>query len=218
MKNSQNRRFIVAQKHDATRQNQSQNVNDFVAYVEVLKIDLDEFISIQQRNHLLNRLKKKIRKKLNVVTDMSTTRDAFATLTQRIKSSQLFKSDQKNKIHNDRDSLNESDFNSRKRLDSRVENAKKRTKQRDQFNNENRRSDIIRLFWRIASKMNSDSKNDRNCYNCNKKKHFIKNCLELKQKNSQVNAVKSSRQSTHENEQKTLSSRLIIEVSNNSKN
>ena len=64
MKNSQNRRFIVAQKHDATRQNQSQNVNDFVAYVEVLKINLDEFTSIQQRNHLFNRLKKKIKKNL----------------------------------------------------------------------------------------------------------------------------------------------------------
>ena len=77
---------------------------------------------------------------------MLTTRDAFATLTQRIKNSQFFKNDQKNKIHNDWNFLNESDFNSRRRLDSRAENAKKRTKQRDRFNNENRRSDIIRLF------------------------------------------------------------------------
>ena len=47
MKDSQNRHFVVAQKHDATKQNQLQNVNDFVAYVEVLETDLDEFISIQ---------------------------------------------------------------------------------------------------------------------------------------------------------------------------
>ena len=59
---------------------------------------------------------------------MLTTRDAFATLTQRIKSSQFFKNDQKNKIHNDRNFLNKSDFNSRRKFDSRVENAKKRTK------------------------------------------------------------------------------------------
>ena len=115
-------------------------------YVEVLKIDLDEFTSIQQRNHFFNRLKKKIKKKFNVVTDMLTTRDAFTTLTQRIKNSQLFKNDQKNKIHNDRNFLSESDFNSRRRLDNRAENTKKRIKQRDRFNNENRRSDIIRLF------------------------------------------------------------------------
>ena len=75
-------------------------MNDFVAYVEILKIDLDEFTLIQQRNHLFNRLKKKIRKKLNVMTNMLTTRDALATLTQRIKNSQFFKSDQRNKIHN----------------------------------------------------------------------------------------------------------------------
>ena len=121
-------------------------MNDFIAYVEVLKIDLDKFTSIQQRNHLFNRLKKKIKKKFNVVINMSTTRDAFATLTQRIKNSQLFKNDQRNKIHNDRNFLNESDFNSRKRLDSRVKNAKKHTKQRDRFNNEDHRNNITRLF------------------------------------------------------------------------
>ena len=78
--------------------------------------------------------------------NMSTIRNAFATLTQRIKSSQFFKNDQKNKTHNDRNFLSESDFNLRKKLDSRAENAKKYTKQQDRFNNENRCSNIIRLF------------------------------------------------------------------------
>ena len=121
-------------------------MNDFVTYVEVLKIDLDEFTSIQQRNHFFNRLKKKIKKKFNIITDMLTTRDAFATLMQRIKSSQFFKSDQKNKIHNDRDFLNESNFNLRRKLNSRAEDTKKRTKQRNRLNNEDRRNDIIRLL------------------------------------------------------------------------
>ena len=121
-------------------------MNNFVAYVKVLKIDLDEFILIQQKYHLFNRLRKKIKKKLIVIMNMSTIRDAFATLTQRIKNLQFFKNDQKNKIYNDRDFLNKSDFNLCRRFDSRVENAKKRTKQQDQLNNKNRRSDIIRLF------------------------------------------------------------------------
>ena len=62
---------------------------------------------------------------------MLTTRDAFATLTQRIKNSQLFKNDQKNKIHNDRNFLNKNDFNLCRRFDSRVKNAKKRIKQQN---------------------------------------------------------------------------------------
>ena len=52
------------------KQNQSQNVNDFVVYVEVLEIDFDEFTSIQQKNHFFNRLKKKIKEKFNAMTNM----------------------------------------------------------------------------------------------------------------------------------------------------
>ena len=61
--------------------------------------------------------------------NMLITHDAFATLMQRIKNSQLFKNDQKNKIYNDRNFLNKSDFNLRRKFDNRAENAKKRTKQ-----------------------------------------------------------------------------------------
>ena len=59
---------------------------------------------------------------------MLTIYDAFATLTQRIKSSQFFKNDRKNKIYNDKIFLSESDFNLRRRFNNRAENAKKRTK------------------------------------------------------------------------------------------
>ena len=46
MIDSQNRCFVVAQKYNTTKQNQSQSMNDFVAYIEVLEINLDEFTSI----------------------------------------------------------------------------------------------------------------------------------------------------------------------------
>ena len=58
-----------------------------------------------------------------------TIRNAYATLTQRIKNSQFFKNDQKNKIYNNRNFLNKNDFNLFKKLDNRVKNAKKHTKQ-----------------------------------------------------------------------------------------
>ena len=67
-------------------------MNDFIAYVETLKINLDKFTSIQQKNIFFNRLRKKIKEKFNVIIDILTTRDAFATLMQRIKSLQFFKS------------------------------------------------------------------------------------------------------------------------------
>ena len=121
-------------------------MNDFVAYVKVLKINLDESTSIQQRNHLFNRLKKKIKKNFNVVINVLMIRNAFATLTQRIKNSQFSKNNQKNRIHNDRDFLNKSDFNSRRKLNNCVKNTKKRTKQRNQLNNKDCRNNIICLF------------------------------------------------------------------------
>ena len=193
-------------------------MNDFVVYVEVLKANLDEFTSIQQKNHLVNRLKKKIKEKFNAITNMFQTRETLIALTQRIKNSQSFKNDQKNKIHNDRNLQNKNNFNLRKKHDNRVEDAKKRTKQQNQFNNENRRNKIIRLFLRIANETSDDSKNDKNCYNYEKKKHIAKNCLEFKQNNSQVNVIKNFRQSTQQNEQKTFSLQTIIEISNDSKN
>ena len=49
---------------------------------------------------------------------MFTICNAFAMLTQRIKSLQFFKKNQKHKIHNDQNFLNKSDFNLRKKFDS----------------------------------------------------------------------------------------------------
>ena len=74
------------------------------------------------------------------------------------------------------------------------------------------------MFLQIANEASDDLKNDRNYYNCEKKRHIVKNCLEFKQNNFQVNVVKNFRQNTQQSEQKTLSLRTIIEVLNDSKN
>ena len=81
MKNSKNKRFVAIQKYDSVRQKQSQSVNDFVIYFKMFENDLNEFIAGQKRNHLLYRLKKDIRKRLQMMMNMSITRNRLATLT-----------------------------------------------------------------------------------------------------------------------------------------
>ena len=78
-------------------------MNDFVIYFKILENDLNEFIVIQKRNHLFYRLRKDIKKKFQMMTNMSITRDRLATLTQRIKNSQVLKADSENKFQSDRD-------------------------------------------------------------------------------------------------------------------
>ena len=104
MKNSKNKRFVAVQKYDSARQKQSQSVNDFVTYLEMLEDDLNEFTAVQKRNHLFYCLRKDIRERLQMMTNMSITRNRLAALTQRIKSSQTSKADSRNKSRNDRDS------------------------------------------------------------------------------------------------------------------
>ena len=87
MKNFENKRFVVIQKYDFVKQKQSQNVSDFVIYLEMLKNDLNEFIVIQKKNHLLYRLRKNIKKKLQMMTNMLIIRNRLAALAQRIKNS-----------------------------------------------------------------------------------------------------------------------------------
>ena len=87
MKNLKNKRFIATQKYDFVKQKQLQNVNDFMIYLEMLENDLNEFIIVQKKNHLLYRLRKNIKKKFQIMTNMSIIRDRLATLTQRIENS-----------------------------------------------------------------------------------------------------------------------------------
>ena len=66
--------------------------------------------------------------------------------------------------------------------------------------------------------MNDNSKNNKNYYNCEKKKYIAKNYFKFKQNNSQINVARNFRQNIQQNKQKTFSSRIIIEISNDSKN
>ena len=104
MKNSKNKRLVAVQKYDSARQKQSQSVNDFVIYLEMLENNLNEFIVVQKRDHLLYRLRKDIKERLQMMTNMSITRNRLATLTQRIKSSQISNTDSRNKSRSDRNS------------------------------------------------------------------------------------------------------------------
>ena len=70
----------------------------------MLEDDLNEFTAVQKKDHLLYHLKKDIREKLQMMTNISITQDRFAALAQRIKDSQISKADSENKSRNDRDS------------------------------------------------------------------------------------------------------------------
>ena len=86
MKNSKNKRLVAVQKYNSARQRQSQNMNDFVIYFEMLENDLNEFITVQKKDHLLYRLRKDIKERFQMMTNILITRNRLAALTQRIKS------------------------------------------------------------------------------------------------------------------------------------
>ena len=79
-------------------------MNDFAIYLKMLENDLNEFITVQKRDHLLYCLRKDIRKKFQIMTNMSIMQDCLAALAQHIKSLQTSKIDSKNKSRNNRDS------------------------------------------------------------------------------------------------------------------
>ena len=73
-------------------------MNNFAIYFKMFENDLNKFIVVQKKNHLLYYLKKNIKEKLQMMTNMLIIRDRFAALTQRIKNSQTFKIDFENKF------------------------------------------------------------------------------------------------------------------------
>ena len=86
MKNFENKRLAAVQKYDFVKQEQSQSVSDFVIYFKMFENDLNEFIAVQKKNHLLYRLKKNIKEKFQMMMNMSIIRNRLAALTQRIES------------------------------------------------------------------------------------------------------------------------------------
>ena len=180
MKNSKNRRLVAVQKYDFARQKQSQSVNDFVIYLEMFENDLDEFIAVQKKDHLLYRLRKDIRKRFQMMMNMSITRDRLAALAQRIKSSQISKADLRNKFRNDRDSSFEFYLKSteqRRRWDDTMFD---RADQTDNSIDENWNDEIAKLLLKGADEQSSDFKDERICYNCDEKGHIASKCLKLK--------------------------------------
>ena len=61
MKDAKNKRFVAVQKYNSVRQKQSQSVNDFVIYFEMLENNLDKFIVVQKKLFCLS-FKKTLKK------------------------------------------------------------------------------------------------------------------------------------------------------------
>jgi len=98
IENSKNRHFVFFQKYKNVKQQSSQNVNKFVTYLETLEANFDKYIERQRRNHLLHKLRKNLRKKINDVTQIFETKNTLVTLAQRIKSTILSRFKILNKI------------------------------------------------------------------------------------------------------------------------
>ena len=77
----------------------------------------------------------------------------------------------------------------RSRRDDTMSN---RSNQTGNLINENRSDKIAKLFLKKTDKQNSNFKDERIYYNCDKKKHIINKCLKFKQKNFQINVIKDS--------------------------
>ena len=59
--------------------------------------DLDEFIAVQKKDHFLYCLKKDIKEKLQMITNILIIRNRLAVLTKCINSLQISKTDSMNK-------------------------------------------------------------------------------------------------------------------------
>ena len=81
MKNSENKRLVAVQKYDSVQQKQSQSVNNFMTYFEMFENDLNEFIAVQKKDHLFYRLRKNIKKRFQIMTNILITRNRLAALT-----------------------------------------------------------------------------------------------------------------------------------------
>ena len=189
-----------------------------MTYFEMLENDLNKFIVIQKRNHLLYRLKKNIKERLQMITNMSITQDRLATLTQRIKSSQILKVDSKNKSWNDRSSNFEFHSKSTEQRSRRNDMMLDWTDQTNNSIDENRNDEIAKLFLKKTDKQNNDFKDEKICYNCDKKEHITSKCFKFKQKNPQINVIKNFRQNIQIVVERTSSIHFITEIFDESKN
>ena len=153
-----------------------------------------------------------------MMTNMLFMQNRLATLTQRIKNSQISKIDSKNKSRSDRDSNFEFYSKSTKQRNRWNDTMLDWINQTDNSIDENRNDKIARLFLKETDKQNNDFKDERVCYNCGEKRQITSKCFKLKQKNFQINVIKNSRQSIQTVVEKAPSIRFITEVFDESKN
>ena len=117
------------------------------------------------------------------MTNMLITRDHFATLTQRIKSSQILKTDSRNKFRNDRNLNFKFRSKSTEQRNHRDDIMSNRTNQTDNSISENQNDKIAKLSLKGADEQSSNFKDEKICYNCDEKKYIASKCFKLKQKN-----------------------------------
>ena len=134
---------------------------------------------VHDRN-ILYRLRKDIRKRLQMMTNMLITRNRLAALTQCIKSSQISKTDSKNKFRNDRNSSFEFHLKSTKQRNRRNDTRLNRADQTDNSIDENRNDEIAKLFLKKTDEQSSNFKDEKICYNCDEKEHIASKCFKFK--------------------------------------
>ncbi len=94
----ENCRLIIAIKYSYIKQNSTQNVNNFVVYLKILKIDLELFTEFQKQNIFLNKLKNKTYKKVIVISDFSVTRNTFVALIACIENATILQNNYRNRF------------------------------------------------------------------------------------------------------------------------
>ena len=101
IENSKNRKLVTFMKYLNAHQDIAQSTNDFVVYVEILKIHLKFFTEMQKRDHFFHKLRKNFREKMITSQKLSKIRDEIVALTQRYETIISFKSNFEMKLKNE---------------------------------------------------------------------------------------------------------------------
>jgi len=163
-----------------------------VAYLEILKANLDKYIERQCCNHFLHRLRKNLREKINNITQILETRDTLDALTQQIKSVMLSRFELRNKI-SERELFSESRNNFR---ESSYNRKQKKTasmdKTRDNSATTSCQESTSKLSLCSLEKVSNSTRDKCIYYNCDKKRHIAREYSKSFKDNLQVNAVGGS--------------------------
>ena len=172
-------------KYLNAHQDVAQSTNDFVVYVETLKVDLKLFIETQKRDHFFHKLRKNLRKKMITSQKLSKTRNEIVALTQHYETMISFKSNSEMKFKD------EHKFDAESRVifkedsfDQRIEKSIKKSKNRDK-----QIKDRDDDYSRTCRENDNDDRENVTYYNCEKSRHVKTHCFNSSKKNSQINAI-----------------------------